>query len=85
MPVFWYRNEDKDDYDKIFDVKHSLCYTQYGLRRTGCVGCPFNKRIIEELGLIERSEPKLYGAVNNIFKDSYEYTRMYREYVKGHE
>ena len=84
MPVFWYKNEDKDDYDRLFDVTHSLCYSQYGLRRTGCVGCPFNKNILDELCLIEKNESKLYNAVSNIFKDSYEYTRMYREYVKGH-
>jgi len=36
----------------------------------------------QELKVIETYEPKLYKAVNNIFGDSYEYTRKYREFVK---
>ena len=44
-PVFWYTDGDKKDYEQMFDVQHSRCYTEYGLRRTGCVGCPFSKHI----------------------------------------
>lgn len=81
-PIFWYKDADKEVYDKHFNIQHSRCYTEYGFKRTGCVGCPFNKKIIDELEIIEKYEPKLYKAVNYIFKDSYEYTRMYREFVK---
>lgn len=84
FPIFWYRNEDKQEYEDIFSIEHSLCYTKYGLKRTGCAGCPFNRNIVDELKIIEKYEPKLYNAVNNIFADSYEYTRQYREFVKGH-
>ena len=31
---------------------------------------------------MKKYEPKLYKAVNNIFKDSYEYTRKYREFCR---
>lgn len=30
--------------------------------------------------IIQEYEPKLYKAVTNIFKDSYEYTREYRKF-----
>ena len=32
--------------------------------------------------MLEKYEPKLYKAVNNIFRDSYEYTRGYNEFKK---
>lgn len=80
-PIFWYVNEDKRAYEEEFDVTHSKCYTEYGLKRTGCAGCPFGKKFEDELSVIEQYEPKLYAAVNNIFGDSYEYTRKYREFA----
>ena len=81
-PIFWYTNLDKADYENIFHIIHSRCYTEYGLIRTGCSGCPFEKKFEEELKIIGQYEPKLYIAANNIFKDSYEYTRKYREFCK---
>ena len=73
---------DITDYEQMFDVQHSRCYTEYGLRRTGCVGCPFSKHINEELAIIEEHEPNLYKAAVNIFGKSYEYTAKYRAFVK---
>lgn len=83
-PLFWYKNADKDEYCEACDVTHSRCYTEYGLKRTGCAGCPFGKDFEEELKIIEKYEPKLFVAVNNIFKESYEYTRAYRQFVAEH-
>ena len=81
-PIFWYTDGDKRDYEKFYGVEHSRCYTEYGLKRTGCVGCPFSKNINGELSIIEEHEPELYKAAVNIFGKSYEYTRKYREFVK---
>lgn len=81
-PVFWYTDGDKRDYEEMFGVTHSRCYTEYGLRRTGCVGCPFSKHINEELAVIEEHEPNLYKAAVHIFGKSYEYTAKYRAFVK---
>ena len=80
-PVFWYKDNTKKIYEDNFNVDHSKCYREYGLKRTGCAGCPYNKKFEEELQVIHDHEPKLFNAVNNIFKDSYEYTRKYREFV----
>ena len=66
-------------------MQNSRCYTEYGLKRTGCAGCPFGKDFEFELEVIQKYEPKLYKAVNNIFGDSYEYTRKYREFYKKKE
>lgn len=81
-PLFWYLNADKKEYEEYFGVTHSRCYSEYGLDRTGCAGCPFGKDFEYELEIILKNEPKLYKAVCKIFKDSYEYTRAYRKFVK---
>ena len=81
-PVFWYTDSDKIAYEDFFGVTHSRCYTEYGLRRTGCVGCPFSKHINEELEIIRVYEPNLYKAAVHIFGKSYEYTAKYRAFVK---
>ena len=30
--------------------------------------------------ILDKHEPKLYKAVNNVFKDSYDYTKKYKEF-----
>lgn len=82
-PLFWYKDSDKEEYCKHYKISYSKCYTGYGLTRTGCCGCPFGRDFEEELKVIQEYEPKLYKAVNNIFRDSYEYTRKYREFCKN--
>lgn len=84
-PIFWFKEEDKADYVKTFNVIHSDCYTKYGMKRTGCAGCPFGQRFEEELEIINKFEPHLATAVNNIFKNSYEYTKAYKQFVKESE
>lgn len=81
-PLFWYKNEDKMCYEEHYGIKHSNCYTEYGLNRTGCAGCPFGRDFEFELEVIKQYEPKLYKAVNHIFGDSYAYTRRYRDFCK---
>jgi 3'-phosphoadenosine 5'-phosphosulfate sulfotransferase (PAPS reductase)/FAD synthetase len=81
-PLFWYTDKDKKIYEKEFDIQHSRCYTEYGLKRTGCVGCPYNPKVTEELEIIRQNEPKLYAAAVGVFGKSYEYTRKYRAFQK---
>lgn len=84
-PVFWYKNEDKEQYCKHYGIVHSKCYTEYGMTRTGCVGCPFARDIDFELDVLKNHEPKLYTLATNVFKESYEYTRQYKEHRKKKE
>jgi len=81
-PLFWFDDNSKRIYEAAHDIKHSDCYEVWGMKRTGCAGCPFGRDFEKELDLIQKHEPKLFKAVNNIFGDSYEYTRKYREYQK---
>lgn len=83
-PIFWYLNDTKVVYEDNYEIIHSKCYTEYGLKRTGCAGCPFGRDFEFELEVIKKYEPKLYKAVNNIFSFSYGYTRQYKNFVKLH-
>ena len=81
-PLFWYTNDDKSCYEQHYGVEHSKCYTEYGLKRTGCCGCPYGRNLDFELEVLKEHEPNLYKAVCNVFKDSYEYTRRYRQFCQ---
>lgn len=84
-PIFFYSDQDKEDYENHYNITHSKCYTEYGLKRTGCAGCPFGRDFETELDIMRQYEPKLYQAANNIFRDSYDYTRRYRLFCKEKE
>ena len=79
-PLFWWKDEDKEWYKNKFGIEYSRCYTEYGFKRTGCVCCPYGKDLQKELKVTEKYEPRLYGAVCNVFKNSYEYTKAYWHY-----
>jgi 3'-phosphoadenosine 5'-phosphosulfate sulfotransferase (PAPS reductase)/FAD synthetase len=80
FPIFWWTNEDKILFDEILNIKHSDCYGVYGMKRTGCPGCPFGQHFEEEILSIAQFEPKLEKAVSKIFGQSYEWTRKYKEF-----
>ena len=79
-PIFWYTNEDKLCYEKCCDIVHSDCYKVWKFSRTGCCGCPYAQDLEYELEATKIYEPKLYKAISNVFKDTYEYTKKYREF-----
>lgn len=84
-PLWWYSNDDKKDYEEYCNIVHSDCYKKYGFKRTGCCCCPYgwvHNELLKELEAIKLNEPKLYKAVNNVFKDSYEYTIKYLQFRK---
>lgn len=82
-PIYWYDNNNKLNYEKKFNIIHSNCYLKYGFTRTGCCCCPYSRDLEYELKIISIKEPLLYKAVCNVFKDSYEYTRKYKEFVEN--
>lgn len=80
FPLFWFKEADKEAYEKACGIVHSDAYTVYGCKRTGCAGCPFGTGFEDELKMLEEYEPNLYKAVCNIFGPAYEYTRAYRKF-----
>lgn len=84
-PLFWWKAEDKDAFEKVYDIKHSDAYTLYGCKRTGCAGCPFAGHFEDELAMLHQYEPKLANAVEHIFSPAYDYTRAYRKFKEEHK
>lgn len=79
-PLFWFNDQDKRDYDEHYGIIHSDCYEVWGMKRTGCTGCPFGKKFEEELALAEKYEPKFHRAMLKVFGKSYEYTRKFMQF-----
>lgn len=81
-PILYFTDADKAEYEQRFNITHSKCYTEYGLKRTGCAGCPFGRDCEKEFEIVEKYEPKLYKAISNVFAESREYTHKYNEFKK---
>lgn len=79
-PLFWLTDSDKQDYKEHYGVVNSDCYEVWGMKRTGCPGCPYGKEFEQELELMQKYEPKFYRAACKIFGDSYEYTRKFLQF-----
>ena len=71
MPLFFWDDDTKQWYKEHENITYSDCYEIWGMKRTGCVGCPFNSRVGEELKIIQKYEPNLYTLCMNVFGESY--------------
>ena len=81
-PLYYVSDKDKEWYKETWGIKYSDAYEIYGMKRTGCCGCPISYRATEDLELIKPHEPNLVTAAWNIFGDSYRYRKKYNEYKK---
>lgn len=79
-PLFYVSDDDKAWYKEYYHIRYSDAYTVYGLKRTGCCGCPISHRAVDDLELIGKYEPNLVKACWNVFGKSYEYRARYNEY-----
>ena len=81
-PLFWFSDADKAEYDKHYGITHSDCYEVWGMKRTGCAGCPYARNYEQELELAKQYEPKFYKAMMKVFGPSYEYRQAFEEFRK---
>lgn len=79
-PLYYVSDEDKAWYKEHYGLKYSDAYEIYGMKRTGCCGCPISYRAVDDLELIRPFEPNLVKAAYNVFGKSYEYRKKYNEY-----
>lgn len=79
-PLYYVSDADKAWYKENYGIRYSNAYEVYGLKRTGCCGCPISYRAVADLALIGQYEPSVAKAAWNIFGKSYEYRRQYNEY-----
>jgi 3'-phosphoadenosine 5'-phosphosulfate sulfotransferase (PAPS reductase)/FAD synthetase len=82
-PLWFWTDEDKAIYKLWRDIRYSDCYEIYGMKRTGCVGCPCNSRAEQELEITQRFEPHTVKAAFTIFGASYIYRRQYAEFKRS--
>lgn len=74
MPLWWWSNETKRIFKETEGIRYSDCYEVYGMKRTGCCGCPFNLNIADELQAMYEYEPRLFKACMGVFGQAYELT-----------
>lgn len=79
-PLYYVSDADKQWYKDFYGITYSDAYEVYGLKRTGCCGCPISYRAVDDLNLIEPYEPNLVKAAWNVFGDSYRYRQQYNDY-----
>lgn len=79
-PLYYVSDKDKAWYKDYYGIKYSDAYEVYGMKRTGCCGCPISYRAIDDLELIKPYEPNVVKAAWNIFGKSYEYRQQYNTY-----
>lgn len=79
-PLYYVSDADKLWYKDFHNIQYSDAYEVYGMKRTGCCGCPISFRATEDLELIRPHEPNLVEAAWKIFGDSYRYRAKYVEY-----
>lgn len=72
MPLFWWNDTTKKIFKETEKIHYSDCYEVWGMKRTGCVGCPFGKDTAGELKLMKQYEPKLYALCRKVFGTAYE-------------
>ena len=71
MPIIDWTDDIMEMFIQKYNVKLSDAYTVYGLKRTGCVGCPYSQNLKDELAVCQQYEPNRYKASLYWFKDIY--------------
>jgi 3'-phosphoadenosine 5'-phosphosulfate sulfotransferase (PAPS reductase)/FAD synthetase len=79
-PLYYVSDKDKAWYKENYDIRYSDAYEVYGMKRTGCCGCPISYRAVDDLELIKPFEPNIVKAAWAIFGDSYRYRQQYNAY-----
>ena len=79
-PLYYVSDKDKEWYKEHYGIRYSDAYEVYGMKRTGCCGCPISHRAVDDLELIRPYEPNVVKAAWNIFGKSYEYRQKYNAY-----
>ena len=87
-PLMHITDEFKEEYFKKNNIKLcELYYPPFNFKRTGCIGCPFNENIQNDLNTMYKLLPNEYKQCLHIWKPVYdEYIRIgYRLKYYPHE
>lgn len=75
MPLLYLSDKDVNTLIEKNNIQLSDCYTKYGLKRTGCVACPFSQNIQYELNILKQYEPNKYTAMIKLLGNAYQYKK----------
>lgn len=78
MPLFFWSDAVKAEFKTAERITYSDCYEVYGMKRTGCCGCPFNPNVKNDLEIMRQYEPKLFRVVMNVFGRAYAITDAFK-------
>lgn len=70
-PIIDWTEEDIDQFISEYNVPLSRAYTEFGMKRTGCMGCPFSLNVASNLEYLFYHEPNRYKASLHWLKDVY--------------
>lgn len=73
MPIIDWSDEMVEEFIKAHNISLSDAYEKYGMKRTGCIGCPYGKNLEHELKILHDFEPQRYKATMHWLKDVYMY------------
>lgn len=71
MPIIDWTDENIKEFVQYYDLPLSKAYTDYGMSRTGCIGCPFSRHLASDLETLSVKEPRKYKATMFWLKDVY--------------
>lgn len=75
MPLLYLSDNDVNTLIEQNNIQLSDCYTKYGLKRTGCVACPFSQNIQYELNILKTYEPNKHTAMMKLLGNAYQYKK----------
>jgi 3'-phosphoadenosine 5'-phosphosulfate sulfotransferase (PAPS reductase)/FAD synthetase len=81
-PLWFWSDKDKAIYKEWRGMKYSDCYEVWGMKRTGCIGCPCNSKAEQELKIVDKYEPNKVKAAYVVFGQSYKYRRKYNQFKR---
>lgn len=70
-PIIDWSDDDVEEFIKKYNVPLSDAYTKYGFKRTGCMACPYARKVDKDLEYLFYHEPNRYKASMYWLKDVY--------------
>ena len=84
-PIIDWTDDDVENFIKEYNVPLSRAYTEFNFERTGCMACPFAKKVDEDLEYLFYNEPNRYKASMHWLKDVYIAQNVVLPFDKAYE
>lgn len=84
-PIIDWTDDDIEEFIAKYNVPLSDAYTKYGLKRTGCMACPYSRHVDKGLAYLHDHEPNRYKAAMHWLKDVYIAQNVVLPFDKAYE